>query len=222
MEYCCHVWAGASSCYSELLRKLQKRICRTVGSSLADSLEPLAHRLNVANLSLFCRCYFGKCLSELVQLVRLPYSQGWSPRYSDRLHDVSVNISKCYKDLYVNSFFPRTARLWNSLPRECFPLNYDLNGFKSRINRHLLTLDSFWTYFLYALIFLRFFFLYLHALQWLLSLAWSEPQLKKNIYGFPIFMETININHAKSWWISSMIILKQSVQRFPSFHARLI
>ena len=25
-EYCCHVWAGAPSCYLELLDKLQKRI----------------------------------------------------------------------------------------------------------------------------------------------------------------------------------------------------
>ena len=44
MEYCCHVWAGAPSCYLELLDKLQKRICSTVGPSLAASLEPLAHR----------------------------------------------------------------------------------------------------------------------------------------------------------------------------------
>ena len=43
MEYCCHVWAGAPSCYLELLDKLQKRISRTVGPSLAASLEPLAH-----------------------------------------------------------------------------------------------------------------------------------------------------------------------------------
>ena len=43
MECCCHVWAGASSCYLELVDKLQKRICRTVGPSLATSLEPLAH-----------------------------------------------------------------------------------------------------------------------------------------------------------------------------------
>ena len=42
MEYCFHVWAGAPSCYLELLDKLQKRICRTVGPSLATSLEPLA------------------------------------------------------------------------------------------------------------------------------------------------------------------------------------
>ena len=44
MEYCCHVWAGAASCYLELLDKLQKWICRIVGPSLAASLEPLAHR----------------------------------------------------------------------------------------------------------------------------------------------------------------------------------
>ena len=44
MEYCCHVWAGAPSCYLNLLDKLQKRICRIVGPSLAASLEPLAHR----------------------------------------------------------------------------------------------------------------------------------------------------------------------------------
>ena len=38
MEYCCHVWAGAPSCYLELVDKLQKRICRTVGPLLAASL----------------------------------------------------------------------------------------------------------------------------------------------------------------------------------------
>ena len=59
MENCCHVWAGAPSCYLELLDKLQKRICSTVGPSLAASLEPLAHRQNVASLSLFYRYYFG-------------------------------------------------------------------------------------------------------------------------------------------------------------------
>ena len=38
MEHCCHVWAGDLSCYLELLDRLQKRIYRTVGTSLAASL----------------------------------------------------------------------------------------------------------------------------------------------------------------------------------------
>ena len=79
----------------------------------------------------------------MAQLVPLPYSRGRSTRYSDRLHDSSVTTPRCYKDVYVNSFFPLTGRLWNSLPIECFPLTYDLNGFKSRINRHPLTVGSF-------------------------------------------------------------------------------
>ena len=57
LEYCCHVWAVAPSCYLEMLDKLQKRICRTVGPSLAASLEPLAHCRNKASLILFYRYY---------------------------------------------------------------------------------------------------------------------------------------------------------------------
>ena len=60
MEYSCQVWVGVLSCYLELLVKLQKRICRTVGPSLAVSLEPLAHRQNIASLSLFYKYYFGR------------------------------------------------------------------------------------------------------------------------------------------------------------------
>ena len=143
MEYCCKVWAGALSCYLELLDKLQKRICSTVGPALAASLEPLAHCRNVASLSLFYKYYFGRCSSQLAQLVPPPFSQERSTRYFDGLHDFSVTIPRCYKDVYVNSFSPHTARPWNFLPIECFPLTYDRSGFMSRINRHLLTVGSF-------------------------------------------------------------------------------
>ena len=139
MECCCYVWADASSCYLELLDKLQKQIYRTNGPSLAASLEPLGHCQNAASLSLFYRYYFGKCSSEVAQLVLLTCSRGRSTRYSDRL----ITIPRCYQDVYVNNLFLHTVRLWNSLPIECFPLTYNLNGFKSRINRHLLTVGSF-------------------------------------------------------------------------------
>ena len=49
MKYCCHIRAGAPSRYLEMMDKLQKRICRTVGSSLAASFEPMAHRQNLAS-----------------------------------------------------------------------------------------------------------------------------------------------------------------------------
>ena len=143
MGYDCHVLALASSCYLELLDRLQiGRICRTVGRSLAASLEPLAHRWYVASLSLLYGYYCGTCSSKLAQLFLLRYSQGKSDLYSDRLHDFCITIRRCFKDFYDNVFFLWTASFWNFLPIECFPLTYVLNGFKSRINRHLLTAIS--------------------------------------------------------------------------------
>ena len=94
----------------------------------------LAHRRDVASLGLFYRYYFGRCSSEMAQLVPLPFSWGRSTCYSDRLHDFSVTIPRCCKDVYVNSFYPHTARLCSSLPLECFLLTYDLSGFKSLFN----------------------------------------------------------------------------------------
>ena len=98
---------------------------------------------NVTSLSLFYTYYFGRFSSELAELVPLSYTRGRSTHYSDRLHDFSVIIPRCYKDVNVNSFFLRTARLNNSLPIECFPLTNHLSGFKSGINRHLLNAGSF-------------------------------------------------------------------------------
>ena len=131
MEYCCHVRAGAPSCYLELLDKLKKGYAGLLVLHLLPLLNPL-----------FYRYYFSRCSSELAKLFPRPYSSGRSTCYSDGLHDFFVTIPRCYKDVYVNSFFTRTARLWIFLPIECFPLTYDVSGFKSRINRHLLTAGS--------------------------------------------------------------------------------
>ena len=137
MEYCFHVWACAPSCYLELLDKLQKRICRTVGLTLAASLEPLAHRQNVASYSIYYRCYFGSSLNLFHFLI---LEGGLLVILIDCM--IFVTIPTCYDDVYVSSFLTSTARLWNSLPIEFFPLTYDLSGCKSRINRHFLTVGS--------------------------------------------------------------------------------
>ena len=112
----------------ELLHKLQKRICRAVVLSPAASLKLLVHCWNVACWSLFYRCYFVRCSSELAQLVPFPYFRERSTRYSYRFRDFFVTIPRCYKNVYINSCIPPTARLWNSLPIEWLPLAYDLNG----------------------------------------------------------------------------------------------
>ena len=135
LKYYCHVWAGALSCYVKILDKAQKWICRAVGPYLAASLEPLSSKCS--QLKSFCRYYFGRCSSELAELVTLPHSGGRSTCYPNRLHDFPVTIPKCYKDLYTNNF-------WTiSFPAECFPLTCGLNGFKSRVNRHFFTSFTF-------------------------------------------------------------------------------
>ena len=64
MEYFCHIWVGAPSYYLELLDKLQKWKCRSVGPSLAPAFKSLAHCQNlVASLNLFYRYCFGRCSS---------------------------------------------------------------------------------------------------------------------------------------------------------------
>ena len=143
MEYCFHIWAGTPGCYLELLDKLQKRICRTVGPSFVTFLETLAHHWYVVSLSLFYRYYFGRCSSELAQLVPLRFSWGSSTCYSDRLLDFSVTIPRHYKNFYVSSFFSPTARLWNSLPIKCFPLAC-LGFFQSLIVCGTCTHCPFW------------------------------------------------------------------------------
>ena len=93
MEYGYHIWAGAPSCYLELLDKLEKQICRTVGSSLAAFLEPVAHCRNMASLSLFSWYHFGRCSTELTQLVPLPFCQGRSTHSVVILIDCMIFLS---------------------------------------------------------------------------------------------------------------------------------
>ena len=109
MEYCCHVWAGAPSCYLELLDKLQKQMCRIVGSSLAASasLEPLAHRRNVASLSLFYRYYFGRCSLELAELIPLPFSRGLLVILIDCLTFMSLFLDVTKMSMSTVSFLAR-------------------------------------------------------------------------------------------------------------------
>ena len=100
-------------------------------SPVAASLEPSAHRRNVASLSFF----------SIVITLEVVY-QNWLDLFHFLILVGGLLVfligcmifchhSQVLKDLYINSFFPCTARPWNFLPAACFPLTYYLNGFKS-------------------------------------------------------------------------------------------
>lgn len=137
MEYCCHIWAGASSSSLDLLDKIEKRVANLVGPILASSLQPLSHQRDVASLSLFYKYYHAKCSTELQGLVPSSWLPARSTRFSKRSHPYTVAVPRSKTKFYSNSFFPRTAKLWNSLSNDCFPLSYNLNLFKSNVNRFL-------------------------------------------------------------------------------------
>ena len=100
---------------------------------ITASFERMGHHQSVSSAGLFCRYYFGRCSFQLTELVPPPPSCRRSIFYSNRFH----------KDVYDNSFFPCPARLWNSLPIECFHLTYDLNGFKSKLIDNIFSLGYF-------------------------------------------------------------------------------
>ena len=66
MEYCCHVWPGGPNWYLDFLNKLQKRLCRDFGPTLAVSPNPLAHLRNVASLNLLYSLHIRGSLDALI------------------------------------------------------------------------------------------------------------------------------------------------------------
>ena len=132
VEYRCQVWAGAPSCYLELLDKLQKRICGSIGPLLAVSLEVLACRHNVATWSLFFKYYLVDVLQNWLNWLHFPFLEG----------GLLVTLIDCM--IFLSPFLDvtRISVSTVSFLAECFPLAYDLGGFKSRIKRDLLTVSS--------------------------------------------------------------------------------
>ena len=138
MEYCCHIWAGASSTCLGQLDRIQRRISNLIGPYLSLQLHSLSHRRNVASLSLFYKYHYGHCSDDLKSLTPGIKTFNRVTRYSTKAHSMTVQVPTSYKHFYTSSFFPRTSRQWNSLPSSCFPACYDLQKFKTNVNRHLL------------------------------------------------------------------------------------
>ena len=139
MEYCAHIWAGSSQQALSTLDRVQKRMRGLVGDELFSSLQPLSHRRDVASLSLFYRYFHGKCSEELHSLVPPIKEFTRSTRFakSTTSHPYYLDPPRSRCMYHSNSFFPRTTAKWNSLPGECFPAEYNVDLFKSKVNKFL-------------------------------------------------------------------------------------
>ena len=142
MEYCCHIWGGAVQTSLSCLDRVQRRLRYLVGDELFSTLPPLSHRRDVSSLSLFYRYYNGKCSQELQLLV--PPMKTFSVRTrlaaaTQELHPHALVNPRVKNNFHEQSFIPRTVKQWNNLPSECFPQQYDLDSFKSKVNCFLLS-----------------------------------------------------------------------------------
>ena len=138
MEYCSHIWGGAPATSLKILDKVQARAIRLINDvKLTSSLQPLSHRRAVASLSLFYRYFFGACSSELSGCVPPPLelTANRTSRQTLSSHPYAVVVPTCRTAMGKQSFFMRTARLWNALPSTCFPGMYGLQKFKQAINK---------------------------------------------------------------------------------------
>jgi len=139
MEYCCHLWSGASSSSLMLLDKVQRRVANAIGENLASKLDSLSHRRKVASLSLFYRYFHGQCSKELADLTPATRVFPRKTRLAVNSHPYFVSVPTTRTESYRSTFFPSTATLWNNLPATCFPKTYDLQCFKANVHQHLST-----------------------------------------------------------------------------------
>ena len=138
MEYCSHIWAGSSQQALSTIDRVQKRMRGLVGDELFSSLQPLSLRSNVASLSLFYRYFHGKCSDELHSLVPpiREFSRNTRFAKSTTSHPYFLQLPFTRCVFHSNNFFPRTAAMW-SVSEECFPAEYNLDLFKSKVNKFL-------------------------------------------------------------------------------------
>ena len=139
MEYCSHIWAGSSKTILSTLDRVQRRMRGLGGEKLFASLQSLSHLRNVASLSHLYRYVYGKCSDELHLLVPeppvrdFPIKTRFAKSSEAHLHFLKIATPRC--KFHSDSFFPRTAAMWNSLPPECFPPEYNLDLFNSRVSK---------------------------------------------------------------------------------------
>ena len=101
---CCHVGAGPTSYYLELLGALKNGY---VGLLIFTCclFWSLGSSSKWSQLKSFIKILLWKYSPEIAELVPLPYSSGMSTRYSNRLHDFSVTNSRCYEDVCQKVFY---------------------------------------------------------------------------------------------------------------------
>ena len=126
LEYCFHVWGGASKSTLCLLDKVQSKAIRLINNpNLTKSLQPLSHRRLDGDPSI-CYLYFhGHCSQETTEILSVPLRRRVrTTRSSTHSHPFQVSLPNLRTLSRKSSLILRTCNLWNVLPSSCFPESY--------------------------------------------------------------------------------------------------
>ena len=140
MEYASPVWNGAGTSSLKMLDRLQKKAIRLlrIEEPLKAGIVPLEHRRNVASLCVFYRHFLLQPSIELSNIIPSEVTCTRTTRSSVSRHPFAVMIPRSNTELHLNSYIPRTSRLWNSLPASVFPSSSNIDAFKTAANAFLL------------------------------------------------------------------------------------
>ena len=143
MEYCCHVWAGAPSCYLKLLDKLQKWICMSFSCCFPWNLGPLLKSSKLLKVFSISNTLVDVLKNWLNWFYFLFLEAGLLVILIDCMIFLSTFLDVTRMSMSTVSFLAQLdSGILCFFSLEYSPLTNNLNGIKSRINRHLLTVGS--------------------------------------------------------------------------------
>ena len=135
------MWGSVPASVLRILDRIQNKAIRLINDeSLTANFQSLSHRRSVSSLCLFYRYMHVLCSNEPAASIPAPFRVGRTTRLSSAFHPFCVALHRHRCESAANSFFPRTARIWNKLPPRTLPPLCDLHKFKHHINKLDLSL----------------------------------------------------------------------------------
>ena len=93
LEYCSHVWGGASKSSLNLLDRVHSKAISLINNpNLTKSLQSLSHRRLVADFSIFYRYFQRHCSQEIMNIIPDPVKRVPITRSSTYSHPFQVTL----------------------------------------------------------------------------------------------------------------------------------
>lgn len=148
VEYCSSVWNPHTKRNKDKIEAVQRRAARVISndhgrtSSVTSMMErlklpPLQNRRQYSSLVMFQKITFNHVdlnIKEFIHMQEAPLARTRMTTRSTKPNQFAIPQSNSQPHLY--SFFPNTARIWNSLPEEITSVE-NVNKFSSALQKNM-------------------------------------------------------------------------------------